>query len=487
MRNKTYIILVIFLMLSITATSSQAGTPLWTFTPLTATTISVLPDSTANVQYQVTNQSSRAHTLMMKSIKGVTQITNGAGLCGNPFMLSGHNSCILSLQINGSQIQAGNTNGPVVCENGSFIQCYRPNAPDTLNVTTQNSNTVLNTSISNLALSVTGLTEYGVSGYRLNGTTSSGLPRIITITNTGSNTAVNLSITPPVWPSGTTNTTTCGSTLASRSSCTITITPGNTATSDGTNPCSIGTAPVSGVVKVTAENANTVSTNVVILSYGCIYQGGYVYAFDDTTANTGSVGGKVVSTSDQSSSIIWSSNGSGGTSFIAIYGVSETSTVSSPNPNSNQVTGQIACNGNTDGLCDSNNIYVYYQTAATNAPINTSLYATGLCKASINGYSDWYLPAICELGYNPTGSASGCGASNSPILQNMQSNLVDNGNIGGLTGGPAGGGYWSSTSYSAAPGNEAWVQTFRTSGGGVQDFGGMGLPLGVRCSRFLTL
>jgi hypothetical protein len=478
MRNENSIIPAIFLILSITATSSQAGTPPWTFTPLTATTISVSLNSTATVKYKVTNQSYRTHTLMMDDINGVTQITQGTGICGSPFVLSGGDSCILSLQINGSQIKSGNTNGPVVCENGSSIQCYRPISTDTLNVSiTENSNTVLNTSINDLALSVRGLTEYGV-----NGTPTSGLPRIITITNTGNYTAENLSITMPVWPSGTTSTTTCGSALAASSSCTIAITPGYSATSDGTNPCSTGTAPVPGVVQVTAKNANTVSANVVILSYGCIYQGGYVYSLDDTTANTSSVGGKVTTTTDQTSSIIWSSNGSGGTSFIAIYGTSETSTASSPNPSSGQVTGQNACNGNTDGSCDSNNVYVYYQTAAANAPIDTSLYATGCCKGTINGYNDWYLPAICELGPNPTSSASGCGTSASPKLQNMQSNLVDNGNIGGLTGGPSGGGYWSSTSYSSAPANEAWVQTFRTTGG-VQDFGGMGLPLGVRCTR----
>ena len=481
MRNINFIILIIFLILSIIATPSQAGTPLWTFTPLTATTISLSSGDTATVKYKVTNQSSRTYTLMIGNIRGVTQITGGADICDNPFVLSGHSSCILSLQINGSQIKAGNTNGPVACENGSAIQCYRPNASDTLNVSvTKNSNTVLSTSISNLALSVTGLTEYGVNGIR--GTLSSGLARIITITNTGGNTAANLSITTPAWPSGTTSTTTCGNTLAASSSCTITITPGNTATSDGTNPCSTGTSPVPGVIQVTAKNANTVSTDVVILNYGCIYQGGYVYAFDDTTANTSSVGGKVAATSDQSSSIIWSSNGSGGTSFIGVYGVSETSSTTSPNPISGQVTGQSPCNGNTDGSCDSNNIYIYYQTAAPNAPINTSLYSAGLCKGSINGYNDWYLPAICELGINPTGSASGCGTSVSPKLQNMQSNLADNGNIGGLIGGSSNGGYWSSTEYSPAPAYEAWVQTFR-SGGGVQDFGGKGLLLGIRCSR----
>ncbi len=138
--------------------------------------------------------------------------------------------------------------------------------------------TTLSTSASQLALSVTGLTEYGISG-----TPSSGLPRLITITNTGSNPAVNLAVTPPIWPAGTSSSTTCGSTLAACSTCTITVTPGAAATSDGTNPCSSGTAPVPGTVQVSADNATALSINVVVLGYGCIYQGGYVYAFDDTT------------------------------------------------------------------------------------------------------------------------------------------------------------------------------------------------------------
>ena len=239
-----------------------------------------------------------------------------------------------------------------------------------------------------------------------------------------------------------------------------------------------GTAPVAQTISVSANNASTVSSTVVILGYGCIYQGGYVYAIDDTTATSSSVRGKVAATSDQTSpfapGIIWSSDGSGGTSNIAIYGISETSTSSSPNPSSAQVSGQIACNGNTDGACDSNNVYVYYQNNATGAPINTSLYAIGLCKATINGYSDWYLPAICEGGY---GSSADCGTLGSPALQNMQSNLVDN-NVGSLDGY-----YWTSTESAVTPSSEAWLQLFQSGGGTNQLPFTKGFIPGVRCSR----
>jgi hypothetical protein len=213
---------------------------------------------------------------------------------------------------------------------------------------------------------------------------------------------------------------------------------------------------------------------VVVLGYGCIYQEGYLYAVDDTTPNTQSIGGKVAAVTDQSSGTYWSSDGAGNASFNAVYGISETSTTSSPDPSSGQVAGQTACNGNIDGLCDSNNIYVYYQTDAPNAPISESLYAAGLCEQTISGYSDWYLPSICEMGYG------NCG----PMLQNMQFNLVDNGNIGSLAGGV----YWSSTESSSDPTNRAWLQVFATGGSSFQGYTSKAsTAAGVRCSRALSL
>ncbi len=94
---------------------------------------------------------------------------------------------------------------------------------------------------------------------------------------------------------------------------------------------------------MSADNAATVSTDVVILNYACINQGGYVYAVDDSTPITGSINGKVAALTDQvtpgAPGINWSSDSSGGGSFIAIYGISELSTSTLPNPNSGQVAG----------------------------------------------------------------------------------------------------------------------------------------------------
>ena len=51
----------------------------------------------------------------------------GAGICSNPFTLpSKGSSCTLSLQVNGSQLTHPITDGPIVCEQGSTLQCYKP-------------------------------------------------------------------------------------------------------------------------------------------------------------------------------------------------------------------------------------------------------------------------------------------------------------------------------------------------------------------------
>ncbi len=344
--------------------------------------------------------------------------------------------------------------------------------------------TTLSTSVSELALSITGLTEYGITP------TTSGVARVITITNTGSDDALGFQVAYSGLPSGTTHTGTCDglTTLAHGASCTIQINPGATATSNNSGvSCSNGTEPVLGTVEVSSTTASTVSTSVVVLDYGCVYQSGYVYALDDNPPASESVGGKVVTRADQapapppfpSNGVIWSSNASGDVVKDVIYGISETSTTSTPDPSTGQVQGQVACNGALDGACNTSNIYIYYP----NPPINLTNYAVGLCKQTIDNYSDWYLPAICEWGYDSNGSSgSGCGSSINPTLQNILSNLVEYNSLNLLYGF-----YWSSTEVSADAQNEAWLQHFDFSGtNNYQDVSNKADPWGVRCSRLLT-
>ena len=115
--------------------AANAGGPLWTLNPLTATRLSVPSNDMATVEYTVTNQSTKTHTLTMQSMQGITQLTTGLGVCGNPFVLRGKASCTLSLQVNGSQLTQPISNGPIVCEQGSTLQCYRPAQANLLAIT----------------------------------------------------------------------------------------------------------------------------------------------------------------------------------------------------------------------------------------------------------------------------------------------------------------------------------------------------------------
>lgn len=370
--------------------------------------------------------------------------------------------------------------------------------------------TTLSVSMTDLALSITGLT--------LNGK-ASGQPRSITITNTGDAMATRLSIDYPTWPAATTAASDCGASLAIGATCTITVTPSTTPTSN----CSLtGIAPTPGVITVNAGNAPDVTTNVVVLNYGCIYQGGYLFEMTEPVDTEESIGGTVVTQEDQAANgVVWSSNGASSisVSYDSIPGIAETSTTGSsvptyadaqlsfnstysstfPFPSSGSFS---SCNGRINGACNSTNILTLYNTYITNygivsnppytlsaGPTTTSYYAAGLCTATISGYSDWYLPAICEMG--PASNGSGCDVG----TQNMVNQLPD------LLGDPnvanpstscnygancLAGNYWSSTEDSSNPQRLAWNQYFAFSG----SYHGVGVkvyPLGVRCSRALTL
>ncbi|KTC73084.1 NHL repeat protein [Legionella birminghamensis] len=501
---KAFILIINYFSFSL----AFAGIPLWTFTPLTATSLTVSPNSSAIVKYQITNQSRRTHTLTMKPVPGITQVITSASDCPRLFSLGYQQSCILNLAISGSALSANVIGGPQVCSQYNPNQCYQPGIADILRITKESaadysvggsvtglletlvlqnnggdaltisgdgtfvfskaltsgssysvtvktqpsgqtclvsngigtignadvSNilvnctttgvTTLETSVSTLALSVTGLTEFGVPG-----NPSSGLPRIITIRNTGNSPAANLSLSLPNWPAGTTDSTTCGSTLSIGSSCTITITPGNTATSNGITPCSSGGAPIPGTIQVSADNAAAVSTDVVILNYRCLYQGGLVFALDDTPPATMSVAGKV------SQQILafppltqWGPFG------VAVTGISETSTA-----------GINSCDGNKDGQCNTARIIA--------ANLTPPVAAAQCYNVNINGFTDWFLPAICEVGYDGINQGSGCGSAVLPLMQNIYGNI----GIPFIA--------WSSTEVSAGEAGFAWTENANVVGG----------------------
>ncbi|MDR3442422.1 MAG: hypothetical protein P4L65_05335 [Legionella sp.] len=296
--------------------------------------------------------------------------------------------------------------------------------------------TRLTSSLEHLALSVTGHLEYG-----LNGMPRSGRPRIITITNNGQFRTENLSISMPLWPAGTVSSTTCGTSLEAGAECIITVTPGNNATSDGNHSCSEGSPPIPGVIKIVADNAPVLLINVVVLDYGCIYQGGLVYALDDRISNTKSVGGKVVSLTD----------------LIPAGRIGVGFSSSHPKIDPDWVL--------VDG---ANN-----DSASQHRLVSAADY----CEQSIAGFRDWYLPQICDMGYG----SDLCGTADAPKMQNIQSNLVDFHNLNLLNGT-----YWSATETTDYPFMTAWHHKFANENNSFQLLIDKDVPLNVRCSRSLN-
>lgn len=234
-----------------------------------------------------------------------------------------------------------------------------------------------------------------------------GNPRVITVTNTGTQPALVMTVDSSLLPALTTVTAnTCTGTLAALATCSFTITPGTNAT----------TLPVTVTVK--GSNTNTVSTAVNVLKYGSTYQGGIVFALDDSTPNTGSVGGKATA---------------------------QTEAAAGPWSPDAQAT---AAGSLTDGASNTVAILATYSDPLVYP--STAVAARACNEFSDAGHTDWYLPAICELGYDQTGAGSGCGSAASPLVQNVQSSLVDNSVVPGAPGL-----FWSSTDVS--PTAFAWA------------------------------
>lgn len=368
--------------------------------------------------------------------------------------------------------------------NGYCLFSVSNTSPIQIALTNTVNQTTLSTKHTSLALSVK--CPIGTTGCVYVNEALTGQSRQITVTNNGSMTATNMSVTSFGLPSGTTITSsTCSGSLEPASSCSITVTPGNAASS----ACTTGTVPADAIITIRGSNTNESNVKLAVLSYGCIYQGGYVYAIDDTTISSGSIGGKVTALNDQVSpgvGILWSADSSGNyDDGVSIWGIDEESTTTAPSPNASSsppatlYPGQSNCNGKTDGSCNSNNIYIYYSTFATSIPPLSS-YAAGRCKQVINGYSDWYLPSICDMG--PDSGAMICPF---PSLQNMVDNLpmlIDNCSGSKCLVGD----HWSSTEQAGNPSDNAWSECFASGGNSEQCIDVKSELLGVRCSRTLT-
>lgn len=415
----------------------MAGIPLWSITPSGGSqpTQQVYRFGSVDVAYLVQNNSrSKTITLGMLPRQGTS--VSPAQCILRPQGQS-NNSCVMTVTIQGDAIpNSGLQGGPQFCAMVSGVpnplQCYQPAQANVLNIsiTEVAPVTTLSASVSDLVLATDGIftTLSGTGG------AVSSKSRTITITNTGAQTANNVQYSiSPALPAGTVVTpASCGN-IAPGGNCVLTVIPGTTPSA------SANQAPTPSVMSVQGSNTPTVTSNITLLTYGNIYQGGFVFAIDDNTLINTSVGGKVVSQLDQSTGLPWSQSDSS-----VVPGIQQTSTPSTPVPAlpaSPPAPPYAGCLGSFDGNCDTSNILLFLINSVV-PPLN---YAAGICTTTISGFSDWYLPAICEWGYG-RGLCGGTPAN--AQTQNVASNIYDRyyatlGNFANLIDVPNR--YWSST------------------------------------------
>jgi len=272
----------------------------------------------------------------------------------------------------------------------------------------------------------------------------SGQFRQFVITNVGGQDALNLvATTTTALPAGTSFTTDCA-TLAPGASCTLTVMPGALPSAAPAD-----TAPVPVGLGLGGSNTNTVAVSVWVLDIGSVYQGGYLFDIDDSTPPTDGIGGKVLALNDARPSMPDMSWG--------------------PNDSATLLSLSI-----TDGAANTAAIVHQYGPP----PNASATYPAWACDSSNDaGFSDWYLPAICEMGYDGNGRGSGCGTASLPALPNVQSHLMDLGHAAGV---PPFSQYWSS---STAPG-VVWAQQF-VPGASEHHQDLSGASNGTRCVRAL--
>lgn len=132
---------------------TQAASPLWTFTPLSYTTKFQIPpgDHSICAAYTITNQSPTTHNLELIPIAGAVQYTgatpgpdtgflcpvNVNPVCQSITSLTYLQSCDLYITFSSTADTHSQSvyGGPIMCEQGNFLQCYQPNPSDLLSIT----------------------------------------------------------------------------------------------------------------------------------------------------------------------------------------------------------------------------------------------------------------------------------------------------------------------------------------------------------------
>lgn len=258
-------------------------------------------------------------------------------------------------------------------------------------------------------------------------------PVSLTVTNTGTSTAFNVSALLPSGWIGVTQTATGCAAIAPGGTCTLSFT---------------STTPyvAQGRIIITGDNiTKPYPVTALAFTIDCYL----VWAVSGLTAevieNTDSVG----------SPLKWSQD------LVFIPGI--TSDSNSP---------PSACNGSSDGQCNTGQIAAYYQAPYTN-------YAAGLCyqvtsdNSGSTALGTWYLPATCQLNGSQT---------ELPFCESGHANVVDNLMALGFSNGLSGY-YWSSSLFGQK--GLAWLEYFDESynGGYAIDNSRLFEGGAVRCAR----
>lgn len=100
----------------------HAAQPLWTYTPLSETRITVSKDGKTQVKYRITNNSKKTYNLSMMG-NGMQGVTSSPATC----QLKAGESCEVTLEVDGSKISPQEpVTGPTFCADGNVNHCYQP-------------------------------------------------------------------------------------------------------------------------------------------------------------------------------------------------------------------------------------------------------------------------------------------------------------------------------------------------------------------------
>jgi hypothetical protein len=328
--------------------------------------------------------------------------------------------------------------------------------------------TTLSISPSTLALSVNCPTAGGSCVY--SNAALTGNQRYITVQNTSATqTTPLLTTTSAGLPTGTLITAdTCnGNTLAPLATCSITVTPNQVASSDCTN----GSQATPGTITISTGSGSAVA-DIYVLSYGCIYQGGFIYSIDDDYTDypeAGSIGGSIAAVYD-------SVPGQSGTFDVPNWG--------GPGIDVGSTTYDTSATGANNGDTNTTTITNVLGCTGSNATdiaacvcSNLSVSAAGdlNCTSPSNCYVDWYLPAICQLGQ---ATCAGCACTSGST--NMTDQLYNTIGANFVTTNSY---YWSS---SENPNNTANYADYAVIADNNQSYAPKSLKIGIRCGRNLT-